>query len=165
MTPSVRPSQLARALLAALIACGLASSSFAQANGSALPRVWVLSTGGTIAGSGGSESDLSNYKAGTITGEQLVNAVPQIKDVANVRVEQIVNVPSNNITLENWLTLANRINQIFATDAGVAGVVITHGTSTLEETGYFLNLTVKHDRPVVLVGAMRRRPQSAPMAR
>src|SRR5207247_10623638 len=55
----------------------------------------------------------------------------------------------------DWIRLAQRINTIFADDAKVAGVVITHGTSTLEETAYFLNLTVKHDRPVVLVGAQR----------
>ena len=55
--------------------------------------------------------------------------------------------------LDNWITLANRINTILAQDAKVAGIVITHGTSALEETAYFLNLTVKHDRPVVLVGA------------
>jgi L-asparaginase len=72
-----------------------------------------------------------------------------------VRVEQIFNIASQDMTLENWVSLANRINQIFANDLTVAGIVITHGTSTLEETAYFLNLTVKHDRPVVLVGSMR----------
>jgi L-asparaginase len=70
-------------------------------------------------------------------------------------VEQIVNVSSSDITLKNWLTLANRVNNIFADDPKVAGIVVTHGTNTLEETAYFLNLTVKDDRPVVLVGAMR----------
>jgi len=120
-----------------------------------LPLVWVLSTGGTIAGRGTSSTDLSNYKSGALLGEALVNAVPEIKHVANVRVEQIANVSSPDITLDIWLTLAHRINRIFADDATVAGVVVTHGTSTLEETAYFLNLTVKSDRPVVLVGAMR----------
>ena len=95
------------------------------------------------------------YKAGALGGEELVKAVPEIKQYASVRVEQIVNVRSPDITIANWITLANRINQIFAEDPKVAGVVITHGTNTLEETAYFLNLTVKHDRPVVLVGAMR----------
>jgi len=120
-----------------------------------LPVVWVLSTGGTIAGVGASATDLSNYKSGSLLGEQLVNAVPQIKTVANVRVEQIVNVGSPDITLEHWLTLSRRINRIFADDPKVAGIVVTHGTNTLEETGYFLNLTVKSDRPVILVGSMR----------
>jgi L-asparaginase len=70
-------------------------------------------------------------------------------------VEQLFNVSSSDLTLGNWLTLAKRINGIFAEDPNVAGIVVTHGTNTLEETAYFLNLTIKHDRPVVLVGAQR----------
>jgi L-asparaginase len=121
----------------------------------ALPTVWVLSTGGTIAGTGSSPTDLSNYKAGTLLGQALVDAVPQIRQIADVRVEQVANVVSSDITLDLWLTLAKRINRILADDPAVAGVVVTHGTNTLEETAYFLNLTVKSDRPVVLVGSMR----------
>ena len=120
-----------------------------------LPFVWVLSTGGTIAGAGASSTNLAEYKGGTILGEQLVKAVPEIQQFANVKVEQIVNVGSPNLTLDNLLTLANGINRIFAEDPNVAGVVVTHGTNTLEETAYFLNLTIKHDRPVILVGSMR----------
>jgi L-asparaginase len=120
-----------------------------------LPLVWVLSTGGTIAGQGTSSTDLSNYKSGSVPGQDLVNAVPEIKRVANIKVEQIVNVNSSDITIANWITLASRINAIFASDPKVAGVVVTHGTNTLEETAYFLNLTVKYDKPVVLVGSMR----------
>lgn len=119
------------------------------------PRVYVLSTGGTIAGQSASSTDLSNYKPGTILGEQLVKAVPQISDIADVRVEQIVNIPSHDITLANWLALAQRIQRIIADDPAAAGFVITHGTNTLEETAYFLNLTIKSDKPVVLVGSMR----------
>lgn len=120
-----------------------------------LPLVWVLSTGGTISGKGASSTSLTEYKAGSLLGEELVKAVPEIQQYAKVKVEQIVNVGSPDITIANWITLANRINRIFADDTKVAGVVITHGTNTLEETAYFLNLTVKHDRPVVLVGSMR----------
>jgi L-asparaginase type II len=79
--------------------------------------------------------------------------------VASVKVEQIVNVSSTDVTIDNWLTIANRINAIFRDDPKVAGVVVTHGTNTLEETAFFLNLTVKFDRPVILVGSMR--PASA----
>jgi L-asparaginase len=121
----------------------------------ARPIVYVLSTGGTIAGSGSSSTDLSNYKPGAILGEQLVKAVPQIAQIADVRVEQIVNVNSSDITIENWLTLARRIQAILEETPAVAGFVITSGTNTLEETAYFLNLTVRSDKPVVLVGAMR----------
>jgi len=128
---------------------------FPEAIASELPLVVVLSTGGTIAGRGGSSTSLTEYKAGEILGSELVDAVPEIKKYASVRVEQIVNIGSTNLKTEVWLTLAKRINEIFATEPKVAGIVITHGTNTLEETAYFLNLTVKHDNPVVLVGAQR----------
>lgn len=120
-----------------------------------LPLVVVLSTGGTIAGRGASTLSLTEYKAGTLLGSELIEAVPEVAQYARVRVEQICNVASPDVGIETWRTLAARINAIFAQEADIAGVVITHGTSTLEETAYFLNLTVKHDRPVVLVGAQR----------
>lgn len=120
-----------------------------------LPTVVVLSTGGTIAGRGGSSMSLSEYKSGEIPGSELVEAVPEIKQYANVRVEQISNVGSTNMSIAIWRTLAERINAIFEQDANVSGIVITHGTNTIEETAYFLHLSVKHDRPVVLVGAQR----------
>jgi len=142
---------LAVCLLFANVALGFAQ----EVRGATLPTVWVLATGGTIAAVGASATDLSNYKPGVLPGEELVRAVPQIKQVANVKVEQVVNIGSYDITLKDWVTLANRINQIFSSEPNVAGIVVTHGTSTLEETAYFLNLTVKYDRPVVLVGSMR----------
>ena len=120
-----------------------------------LPIVWLLSTGGTIAGKGASSTSLTEYQSSTLLGSELLAAVPEIANYACVEVEQVVNVGSPNMTPEVWRTLAQRINTIFAEDANVAGVVITHGTSTLEETAYFLNLTVRHDRPVVLVGSQR----------
>jgi L-asparaginase len=121
----------------------------------ALPRVVVLSTGGTIAGRGNSTMSMAEYKAGELGGEELVAAVPELKQYARVSVEQVSNIGSSNMTIALWRTLADRINTLFTADADVAGVVITHGTSTIEETAYFLNLTVKHDRPVVLVGSQR----------
>src|SRR5687767_5644406 len=78
-----------------------------------LPLVWVLSTGGTISGKGATSTSLADYKSGALLGQELVNAVPEIKVVADVKVEQIVNVSSTDITVENWLALANRINTIF----------------------------------------------------
>jgi len=148
-------SLLRTVLVLGMLICGMTGGQEAAAAAAELPLVVVLSTGGTIAGRGGSSTSLSEYKAGQILGEQLVEAVPEIKQYANVRVEQVVNIGSTNLTTAVWLKLAQRINEIFSTDAKVAGIVITHGTNTLEETAYFLNLTVKHDKPVVLVGAQR----------
>jgi L-asparaginase len=127
----------------------------AHAQKAPLPLVWVLSTGGTISGKGATSTSLAEYSSGALLGEELVNAVPEIRLFANVKVEQITNVSSADISIANWITIANRINEIFAKDPNVAGIVITHGTNTMEETAYFLNLTVKNDRPVVLTGSMR----------
>jgi L-asparaginase type II len=147
----MRAAATATALAAAVIAAG---SSAAQEKRD-LPLVWVLATGGTISGRGATSTNLTEYRSGSLLGEELVKGVPEIQQVATVRVEQVANVSSTDITLANWLTLARRINEIFAADPKVAGVVVTHGTNTLEETAYFLNLTVKSDRPVVIVGSMR----------
>ncbi len=149
----MKPGGLLFAAFAIGAACAAAAG--AQTPSTNLPVVWVLSTGGTISGRGASPTALAEYKSGSLLGAELVAGVPEITQFANVKVEQIVNVGSPDITLDNWLTIARRINRIFAEDPTAAGIVITHGTSTLEETAYFLNLTVKDDRPVVLVGAQR----------
>jgi L-asparaginase len=139
----------------ALFGIVLARSAVAQsATAKPLPTVWVLSTGGTIAGQASTSTNLTDYKPGVL-GEQLIAGVPEIAKLAQVKVEQIANITSTDITIKHWLTLAKRIDTIYREDPNVAGVIITHGTNTLEETAYFLNLTVKHDRPVVLVGSMR----------
>lgn len=120
----------------------------------ALPRIAILATGGTIAGRAG--SSLSHeYKAASATGAELVDAVPELARVADVQVEQICNIASSNMVFAVWRSLAARIDALFAGDPGLAGIVVTHGTNTLEETAWFLNLTVRHDRPVVLVGSQR----------
>lgn len=117
----------------------------------ALPNITVLATGGTITGSGDSPVKAS-YTPGTIKVDKLLELVPQIKQVANVKGEQVVNVRSQDMDTSVWLKLANKINaQCQDTD----GFVITHGTDAIEETAYFLNLTVKCEKPVVLTGAMR----------
>jgi L-asparaginase len=145
-------------LCVALLLLGLALPAAA---GAALPKVHILATGGTIAGQAASSSNLTGYTAGVLTPEQLIDAVPALTDHAQISAEQIASIASGNITMEIWLNLARRINELFASGAA-DGVVITHGTDTLEETAFFLHLTVNSDKPVVLVGAMR--PASATSA-
>ena len=125
----------ARRVLAWSLAVASSTVLAQDARPAPLPVVWVLSTGGTIAGRGSTSTNLSNYKSGSLLGEELVRSVPEIKQYASVRVEQVFNVSSSDLTVGNWLTFARRINAIFAEDPGVAGVVVTHGTNTLEETG------------------------------
>lgn len=120
-----------------------------------LPIVKILATGGTIAGKGKDPLGTSGYKPGELSVEELISAVPGIEKMAEIRGEQICNIGSTSLTNEIWLRLARRINEILSHEPEVAGVVVTHGTDTLEETAYFLNLVVKSDKPVVVVGSMR----------
>ena len=119
----------------------------------AKPHVYILATGGTIAGTGKSAVS-SGYTAGQVAISSLIEAVPQMKEVADVTGEQVVNIGSQDMNDQVWLTLAKRINELLKSPE-VDGIVITHGTDTMEETAYFLNLTVHSDKPVVLTGAMR----------
>lgn len=116
-------------------------------------RIIILATGGTIAGSGES-STKSAYTAGKIPVDNLLNAVPEMYKYAEIKGEQIAQIGSQDMNIETWLKLSNRINQIFENNEA-DGVVVTHGTDTQEETAYFLSLTVNSNKPVVLVGAMR----------
>lgn len=117
-----------------------------------LPNIHILATGGTIAGTGASATK-TNYSAGQVAISSLLEAVPEVNQIANVTGEQIVSIGSQDMNDDVWLKLAERINELLAGD--VDGIVITHGTDTMEETAYFLNLTVKSNKPVVLTGAMR----------
>ena len=128
----------------------------AQAEGPApkLANVTILATGGTIAGTGASSTTTVGYTAATVGVQRLIQAVPELAKVANVSGEQVFQIASENMSNEHWLTLAKRVNVLLA-QPNVDGIVITHGTDTLEETAYFLDLVVKSRKPVVLVGAMR----------
>lgn len=120
------------------------------------PTVHVIGTGGSIAGVGDDELDYTEYgeNPGRFSVHRLLERVPEARDVADLDVEEFSNVGSMSVAGQAWVRLARRIDE--ALDGGdVAGVLITHGTATLEETAYFLNLTVKSDRPVVITGAMR----------
>ncbi len=117
------------------------------------PTIYILATGGTIAGQGSSAVD-SDYKAGAVSVDQMLSAVPQIMDLANIKGEQVAQIGSQDMNDETWLKLGKRVNELLSQN-NVDGIVITHGTDTQEETAYFLNLVVKSDKPVVLVGSMR----------
>ena len=126
-----------------------------------LPRVRVLGTGGTIAGIGPHRLDYFLYvEMGRLLPiEESLARVPEVNDVAEVQGENLISERSTAIGTKEWLIMAQRINQIFRDEPDVAGVVLTHGTATLEETAFFLHLTVKSSKPVVITGAMR--PASA----
>jgi L-asparaginase len=133
-----------RALAAGIAMAALSTGSLAQTD--ARPRVTVLTTGGTIA---------SRVGVSMQDGSTLVGAVPQLLDHATIEVEEIARVGSSQITPAHWLKLAGRINALFTQDGTLRGIVITHGTDTLEDTAFFLNLTVRDTRPVVVTGSMR----------
>ncbi|CAB3758010.1 asparaginase [Paraburkholderia solisilvae] len=130
------------------------SSSFSSAPPRVLSRIAVLATGGTIAGSAHDATRTAGYQAGVVGVAQLLAAVPALSTLANIHAEQVASIDSKDMSLALWTTLVQRVNALLATDA-VDGIVITHGTDTLEETAYLLHLTVQSTKPVVLTAAMR----------
>jgi L-asparaginase len=149
----VRSLSFALTVLIAFASARGAAAQPAPTSGTALPTVVVLATGGTIAGAASSDVQAA-YTSGQVGVEQLLAAVPQTKKLAVLRGEQISNIGSQDMNDEVWLKLARRVNEL-TKSPDVSGVVITHGTDTIEETAFFLNLVVKSDKPVVLTAAMR----------
>ncbi len=128
-----------------LVLAGLIQPLTAEREQTALPRVHFVATGGTI----------SNRDGGRLSAEELAKSMPGVERFARLTHEQFANVASSELTLAQWIGLSKRVNEVFATDKDLAGIVVTSGTDTLEETAFFLHLTVRDPRPVVVVGSMR----------
>lgn len=118
-----------------------------------MKTIAIVATGGTIAGTGKQGKTVA-YRAGEMNVDEIIQSIPMIKDVANIKEYQLMNVDSNEMTPQRWIELANTINDIVEDD-NIDGVVVTHGTDTLDETAYFLTLTLNTKKPVVITGAMR----------
>ena len=141
-----RPLALGLGLcLVALDSAAAQPAATAPAPEAVRPKVRLIATGGTI----------SNRTGGRLTADELLKSAPTLDRYVRADAEQFANVASSELTLTQWLELARRINDVFRQDSELAGVVVTSGTDTLEETAYFLNLTVRTDKPVVVVGSMR----------
>ena len=138
----LRPDNLRRCAVAAVFGALLCATA---ASAQDVPRVRLIATGGTI----------SNRAGGRLSAEELVQSMPGIERYARAEFEQFTNLASSELTLDHWLGLSKRLNELFKTDQQIAGLVVTSGTDTLEELAYFLNLTVRSEKPVVVVGSMR----------
>ena len=138
---------IARCLLAAAFLAAL--PAFADK-----PNVVILATGGTIAGAGAEATNSATYQAAKVPVDKLIAGVPELSKVAAVRGEQVFQIASESFTNEHLVTLGKRVAAL-AKQSDVDGIVVTHGTDTLEETAYFLNLVVRTDKPIVVVGSMR----------
>ena len=143
----------ARTRIAVAVVAVLASAQLASAAGKNKANVVILATGGTIAGAAATGTQ-AGYTSGAVNIDTMIAGVPGITDLANIKGEQISNVGSQDMSFEILLKLAKRINEL-AKSPGVDGIVVTHGTDTMEDSAFFLNLTVKTDKPVVMVGSMR----------
>jgi len=146
------------AVIILLAACFLLGTALPVLSGGRaagdLPKIRILAMGGTIAGVAASPTETKDYKPGTLDVASMIKSVPGLEKVADISGEQVANIDSSHMTNALLMKLARRVNELLSTDA-VDGVVVTHGTDTLEETAYFLNLTVKSDKPVVVTGSMR----------
>jgi glutamin-(asparagin-)ase len=136
--------------------CALIAASFLAALPAFAdkPNVVILATGGTIAGAGADVAKSATYQAAKVPVDKLIAGIPTLADVAQVRGEQVFQIASESFTNEHLVTLGKRVAAL-AKQGDVDGIVVTHGTDTLEETAYFLNLVVHTDKPIVVVGSMR----------
>ncbi len=146
--------RLIRVLAAVAVSSALCASAQTATPAAPKANVVVLATGGTIAGAGASAANSATYQAAKVPVEKLIAGVPELADIASVRGEQVFQIASESFTNEKLLTLGKRVSAL-AKDPGVDGIVITHGTDTLEETSFFLTLVVHTDKPIVIVGSMR----------
>jgi L-asparaginase len=140
-------TSIAAALIVAVVSVGTARAENGKRN------IVILATGGTIAGAAATGTQ-AGYTSGAVTIDAMIAAVPGLTELASIKGEQIANVGSQDMSFEILLKLAKRINELARSNA-VDGIVVTHGTDTMEESAFFLNLTVKTDKPVVMVGSMR----------
>lgn len=143
--------RIATGAVVGALATGCASVATPQAQPLPRPRVHVVATGGTI----GATGDYYSGRPTRLTADQLVQSVPALARIATVTAEQLYNLASSSIGPAQWLALSRRVDDVFRADPALAGIVVTHGTDTMEETAYFLDLTVADARPVVVTGAMR----------
>ena len=150
----VSAAPVSTAPAAAAPGAGVAARQAAVVPNPNAPKVLVIATGGTIAGVQNAPGTLGGYRAGTLTAEQITASVPELARYARVETEQFSNVASTLVTPEMWVKLAKRINVVLQR-GDLAGVVVTHGTDRLEETAFFLYLTVRSSKPVVVVGSQR----------
>ena len=141
-------------LAVVILLCAVPGAAAAAQPARALPKVRVVATGGTIAGEQREPGTLGSYEIKKSVND-IVSLIPNVQRYAEVETEQFSNLPSPSVTPAHWLRLAQRINALLKERPDLAGIVVTHGTARLEETAFFLYLTVKSDRPVVVVGAQR----------